>query len=96
VSHSFIESDLTGANSTKEKQTLVGFVCGHVFHLSCIISTIEDPAIKATAEKLQAQLAADADDQSDNRSVGAKVAHAHIIKNIVGKGCPLCHLIVDD
>jgi hypothetical protein len=67
-----------------------------VFHLSCIISNIEDPAIKASAERLQAQLAADADDQSDDRSVGAKVAHAHFIKNIVAKGCPTCHMVVDD
>lgn len=79
-----------------DKETLIGFACGHIYHLSCIIATIEDPAIKLTAEKLRDQLAADADDSSDTRSVGAKVTHAHILKNIVGRGCPLCHLIVDD
>jgi hypothetical protein len=75
---------------------LIGFACGHVYHLSCIIITIEDPAIKETAEKLQAQLVKDADEQSDNRSVAAKVAHAHTIRNFIGKGCPICHLVADD
>jgi len=45
----------------------------------------------AEAERLQSQLAADVDaDEDTGRSVGAKVAHAHLIKNAVRGGCPVC------
>jgi hypothetical protein len=81
------------ADDEAENDTLIGFACGHVFHLSCLVSGIEDPAIAATAERLQAQLAADMDDQGGSRSVGAKVAHAHVIKSIVGAGCPRCKVV---
>jgi hypothetical protein len=74
-----------------EKETLIGFACGHVFHLNCLLSSIDDPNTAAAAERLQNQLAADAaDDTGYSRSVGAKVAHAHIIRNAVRSGCVLC------
>lgn len=75
-----------------EKETLIGFACGHVFHLSCLLEEIDDPNTAAAAERLQAQFAADAaaGDIGYNRSVGPKVSHAHIIKNAVRGGCPLC------
>jgi vacuolar protein sorting-associated protein 41 len=47
----------------------------------------------AAAERLRLQLAADADDHGESRSVGAKVAHAHIIKNVVREGCSKCKLV---
>jgi hypothetical protein len=78
-----------------EKDILIGFACGHVYHLSCIIATIDDPAIAETAKRLQTQVAADADDQSDTRSVGAKVAHAHILKSVISHGCTACLLVGD-
>jgi hypothetical protein len=74
-----------------EKETLIGFACGHVFHLSCLLASIDDPNTAAAAERLQTQLATDAaDDLGHSRSVGAKVAHAHIIRNAVKGGCVLC------
>lgn len=74
-----------------ERETLIGFACGHVYHLSCLLSTTSDDSTAAAAERLQAQLAADADDTGyTGRSVGAKVAHAHIIRNAIKGGCPVC------
>jgi vacuolar protein sorting-associated protein 41 len=90
-----LQSHLTAVLTKLEKDILIGFVCGHVYHLSCIIANIDDPAIAGTAKRLQAQVAADADDQGDTRSVGAKVAHAHILRSIVSKGCPSCLLVGD-
>ncbi|KAK5004964.1 hypothetical protein LTR28_008268, partial [Elasticomyces elasticus] len=72
-----------------EKETLIGFACGHVYHLSCLLSFDGDGSDSATAAAtLQSQLAAD--DGYTSRSVGAKVAHAHIIKNAITSGCPVC------
>ena len=78
-----------------EKETLIGFVCGHVFHLSCLLSKIDDPNTAAAAQRLQAQFAADTVDDGYNRSVGAKVSHAHIIRNAVRGGCVLCKFVDD-
>ncbi|KAF2099932.1 hypothetical protein NA57DRAFT_75434 [Rhizodiscina lignyota] len=82
-----------------EKETLIGFACGHVFHLSCLLSKAreneEDPnAAVAVAERLQDQLAKDmdSDDGGFTRSVGAKTAHARIIGTAIGNiGCTFCH-----
>ncbi|KAF2758213.1 hypothetical protein EJ05DRAFT_452890 [Pseudovirgaria hyperparasitica] len=77
-----------------ETDTLIGFACGHVYHLTCLLDQL--PGSSATAEAAQAmqqRLAAsvDADDISfSSRSVGAKVAHAHIIRSVVREGCPVC------
>ncbi|KAF2427741.1 hypothetical protein EJ08DRAFT_651324 [Tothia fuscella] len=80
-----------------EKETLIGFACGHVYHLSCLLSSTINPNAAAAAERLQTQLAADStDDIGFNRSVGAKVAHAHIIRNAVRGGCVLCRSRVSD
>lgn len=47
-----------------------------------------------TIDRLKAQVAADSDD-SDDRSVGAKMAHAQIIKSVVSKGCIRCLALVE-
>ncbi|KAL1394198.1 vacuolar assembly protein-like protein [Phyllosticta capitalensis] len=88
-----------------EKETLIGFACGHVYHLSCLLETERssstDAAVDhdpnssaAAAAALQAQFAADPDTSS--RSVGAKVAHAHLIRNAIDRGCPRCAEVKDD
>ncbi|KAL6149699.1 Vacuolar protein sorting-associated protein 41 [Exserohilum turcicum] len=75
------------------RDTLVGFACGHVFHLSCLLpKTNASPSVAAG---VQQQVAAAAADESEtagrwSRSVGAKVAHAHVIKKAVGSGCVVC------
>ncbi|KAF2835819.1 hypothetical protein M501DRAFT_997488 [Patellaria atrata CBS 101060] len=77
-----------------EKETLVGFACGHVYHLSCLldITTSKDPAAESAVRILKSQLADAAEDEYSyySRSVGAKVAHAHLIRNVLKGGCPVC------
>ncbi|KAF1970390.1 hypothetical protein BU23DRAFT_538104 [Bimuria novae-zelandiae CBS 107.79] len=72
------------------RDTLVGFACGHVFHLSCLLP--KTSASASVAATLQQRLASDAAEDGGrwSRSVGAKVAHAHVIKRAVGKGCVVC------
>lgn len=70
-----------------EKQTLVGFSCGHVFHLSCLLEASEE-ADRADIETLQRK--APLEDAIPSRSVKAKVEHAHEIKRAAGGGCPIC------
>jgi hypothetical protein len=81
------ELEITDGPLPKSRDTLVGFACGHVFHLSCLLP-------KTT-------LANDAAEGGEwSRSVGAKVAHAHVIKGAVGQGCVVCRerekIVADD
>lgn len=78
-----------------EKETLVGFACGHVFHLACLLSKIDDLETAAAAKSLQARLASDSTDDAGDRSIGGKVAHAFIIRSAIKGGCPLCKTIDD-
>lgn len=83
------EEVLTDGPVPPSRDTLVGFACGHVFHLSCLLP--KTSASASVAATLQQQLASDAEDSGRwTRSVGAKVAHAHIIKRAVGAGCVVC------
>ena len=77
-----------------EKETLIGFVCGHVYHLSCLLKANPDTSDPETISRLQSQLRGSADEEGGDsgRSVGAKVAHAHIIKNVLRGGCQYCHV----
>ena len=78
------------ATATPSRDTLVGFACGHVYHLSCLLP--KTSASASVAASLQARLAADAGDDGygSSRSVGAKVAHAHVIRSAIRDGCPVC------
>jgi hypothetical protein len=83
------EEMLTEGPVPPSRDTLVGFACGHVFHLSCLLP--KTSASASVAATLQQQLASDAEDGGRwTRSVGAKVAHAHVIKRAVGAGCVVC------
>ncbi|KAK5135146.1 hypothetical protein LTR08_005532 [Meristemomyces frigidus] len=84
------------ASPSAERDTLIGFACGHVYHLSCLLrANPTDPPSEEAIERVQEQLGrGDDDDQQQasytSRSVGAKVAHAHVIKNVVKGGCRYC------
>ena len=66
-------------------ETLLGFVCGHVFHLSCLLGSD-----RASAAAVSPGRPAGGDvDSLAWRSVGAKVTHARIIRGKVADGCPL-------
>ncbi|KAL1620343.1 Vacuolar protein sorting-associated protein 41 [Diplodia seriata] len=71
-----------------ERETLIGFACGHVYHLSCLLDSAGASSSASAAEMLQAQFAEDA--ETSSHSVGAKVAHAHLIRNAISGGCPIC------
>ncbi|KAI5361502.1 Putative vacuolar protein sorting-associated protein Vps41/Vps8 [Septoria linicola] len=77
-----------------EKETLIGFACGHVYHLSCLLDANPDTHASREAEDLLKQMHQAAEEGEDGgyggRSVGAKVAHAHIIGNVVKGGCQRC------
>jgi hypothetical protein len=93
------EDSITDGPMPKSRDTLVGFACGHVFHLSCLLP--KTSASASMAATLQATLANDAAEGGGwVRSVGAKVAHAHIIKSAVGQGCVVCRerekIVTDD
>jgi hypothetical protein len=86
------EEDATveGGPIPLSRDTLVGFACGHVFHLNCLLP--KTSASASVAAGLQQQLASDAQESGGRwtRSVGAKVAHAHVIKSAIGRGCVVC------
>lgn len=82
-----------------EREPLIGFACGHVYHLTCLLEaraandTVAGDSA-AVAKRLAAQYASDPDGQaySTSRSVGAKVAHAHVIRNAIRGSCPVCSM----
>jgi hypothetical protein len=84
------EEEISDGPLPKSRDTLVGFACGHVFHLSCLLP--KTSASASVAATLQQQLASDAMENEGrwSRSVGAKVAHAHVIKSAIGRGCVVC------
>ncbi|KAH8726644.1 vacuolar assembly protein-like protein [Phaeosphaeriaceae sp. PMI808] len=84
------EQDVIDAPLPLSRDTLVGFACGHVFHLRCLLP--KTSASASVAALLQQQLSSDAVESGDRwtRSVGAKVAHAHVVKRAIGKGCVVC------
>ncbi|KAK3046540.1 Vacuolar protein sorting-associated protein 41 [Extremus antarcticus] len=78
--------------SEDEKEPLIGFACGHVYHLSCLLRSTPETSDPDTIAQLLAQLGKGADDETGytGRSVGQKVAHAHIVKGLVKGGCRHC------
>ncbi|KAK3679105.1 Vacuolar protein sorting-associated protein 41, partial [Vermiconidia calcicola] len=79
------------AFSEDDKEPLIGFACGHVYHLSCLLKANPETADAGTIERLLGQLGnGNSDDGYTGRSVGAKVAHAHVIRNVVKGGCRHC------
>ncbi|KAK3630822.1 Vacuolar protein sorting-associated protein 41 [Elasticomyces elasticus] len=78
--------------SEDEREPLLGFACGHVYHLSCLLRANPDTSDEDEIERLLSQWRTTGQDDSgySGRSVGAKVAHAHVIKNAVQGGCQHC------
>lgn len=75
-----------------ERETLIGFNCGHVFHLSCFLR-LDTKADQADVRRSQGQrLSEDEEPVDTGRSVQAKVEHAHQIKRAIQGGCPVCTL----
>lgn len=72
--------------SENESETLVGFACGHVFHLSHLLSYNNE-------ERPQTPPDVELDEDGNwaaTHSVGAKVTHARLLRDKIRDGCPVC------
>lgn len=69
-----------------ETETLVGFACGHVFHLSHLFrfNNVDRPITPPNVEL---------DENGEfamTYSIGAKVTHARLLRDRIKDGCPVC------
>ncbi|KAI0838513.1 hypothetical protein F5Y06DRAFT_268264 [Hypoxylon sp. FL0890] len=69
-----------------ETETLVGFACGHVFHITHLLVYLHpgediDPALVGTADE---------DRSRGGRFIGSKVTHARLLRDRIEGGCPVC------
>ncbi|KAI0813532.1 hypothetical protein GGR55DRAFT_634883 [Xylaria sp. FL0064] len=69
-----------------EIETLVGFACGHVFHITHLLEALHpgqdiDPAILSYGDSSRSR---------GGRLVGSKVTHARLLRDRVESGCPVC------
>ena len=74
------------AFSDHETETLVGFACGHVFHLSHLLSYKSN-------ERPETPPDVELDENGEfamTHSVGAKVTHARLLRDKIRDGCPVC------
>jgi hypothetical protein len=72
--------------SESETETLVGFACGHVFHLSHLLS-YKGNANPSTPPEVEL------DEDGEfvlTHSIGAKVTHARLLRDRIRDGCPVC------
>jgi vacuolar protein sorting-associated protein 41 len=70
-----------------EMETLLGYACGHVFHLSHLLEMLQRPGRRARDIDLGYKAGAEA----ARYSVGLKVTRARLLRDRVKAGCPLCH-----
>ncbi|SMY28809.1 unnamed protein product [Zymoseptoria tritici ST99CH_1A5] len=86
----------------EEKEPLLGFACGHVYHLSCLLDANPDTRGTKEADDVMRQMEEVALENADDdgnavgyggRSVGAKVAHAHVVGRVVKGGCQRCGVV---
>lgn len=80
------------AFTDQELETLVGFACGHVFHLSHLLNFgAEDDERPDTPPEVEL-------DENGmwraTHSVGAKVTHARLLSDKIRDGCPVCRSLV--
>ena len=86
-----------------EQDILLAFACGHIVHLTCLLQPNSNSETSESKDlsSLRAQLGLSNGDQDrqdyrsrrdaySGRSVGAKVAHAQVIKNLIKGGCRVC------
>jgi vacuolar protein sorting-associated protein 41 len=73
--------------SEDEKETLVGFACGHVYHVSHLEASPADPPTPPPEEDKSED-----DDNPFSHAVGPKVTHARLLRDQVeaAGGCRMC------
>lgn len=67
-----------------EMETLVGYGCGHVYHVSHLMEMLD------RGSKLDIDIGGDSE-ESSRYLVGMKVMKARLLRDKVRGGCPLCH-----
>ncbi|KAL4897058.1 hypothetical protein BDV59DRAFT_169708 [Aspergillus ambiguus] len=86
-----------------EKEILVGFACGHIFHLSHVhpsespTSTPGSQSAAQTPRPLSPSRSVTLDELSlsTSKTVGPKVTTARLLRDRVGDGCRICALAKD-
>jgi len=78
------------AFSEDDFETLVGFACGHVFHLKHLLDLARGEQMRPLVSSEDGQENAEDEDFGNGRSVGAKVTHARLMKDKIADGCPAC------
>jgi hypothetical protein len=67
-----------------EVATLVGFACGHVFHLEHLLEKLHP------GEEVDEVLLHGVAEQRSSHLIGAKVTHARLLRERIAGGCPVC------
>lgn len=70
-----------------EPETLVGFACGHVFHITHLLEYLHP------GQDVDAGLVGNFGDEDRTRGgrfVGSKVTHARLLRDRIEGGCPVC------
>ncbi|CCF36560.1 WD repeat domain-containing protein [Colletotrichum higginsianum] len=68
-----------------EMETLVGFTCGHVFHLSHLLEMLYP------GKRQEADYGINSEESiRSGYRVGSKVTHARLLKDRIREGCPVC------
>jgi hypothetical protein len=70
----------------EEQETLIGFACGHVFHLSHLLS-YSHPSRPPTPPNMDLN---DDEGYTQTHSIGTKVTHARLLRDKISDGCPVC------
>lgn len=88
-----------------ESEALVGFACGHAFHVSHLLELLHpgepqediDPALLGRTGVVEGDAGGgDVDRSRGGRFVGSKVTHARLLRDHIVKGCPVCRRRRDD
>jgi vacuolar protein sorting-associated protein 41 len=69
-----------------EAETLVGFACGHVFHLTHLLEAI----YPGKGKGVDVSFGMDFEGRGRRYAVGPKVTHARLLKDRIQGGCPVC------
>jgi len=79
-------------NASDARERLLGFPCGHIFHLTCLLDSITADTNKEQIGNLQNQLKGEEEKLGVARGkVGAKIAHAQMIARLLGsRPCIIC------
>ncbi|KAJ1326077.1 vacuolar protein sorting-associated protein 41 [Microdochium nivale] len=70
-----------------ETETLVGFACGHVFHVTHLLEELHpgepvDPGMVGSSD--------DEDRSRGGRFIGSKVTRTRLLRDRIERGCPVC------